>query len=238
MGTARRIRPQDAGRRGQGFRYALPALGLLAAICARCASAFSLPSLVYGALAALAVAGLAAEIPALFAVGFCVASAVAIAPVRRLLSSPKPGARLGKAVLAGAALASILLLGSAGRTVRDREWAAHHGRIVSDIARLPADAVVGYVLSDRSYPLFGRNLERSVVFVPLEGSSAPQYAERVRRSGAAVLAVGPLVGGYAKRAEARWFTDPDPPFERISGGDLERETVLFRVAGRAPAAAP
>lgn len=217
---------------GQGMRYALPLVGLATVVAARCASAWPVPGGVFVALAAASTAALAWEMPVLFAGAFALAALALLAPGIRRLDGPSAGARRFAVSVAVFAVGAAVFLLAPGRDARHESRGRTYGRIVDEIDRLPPDARVGYAMSEKSYLLFGRFLDRTVVFIPLEGASAAEYMQRVRGAGVDVLAVGPLVGGFAQREEAGWFTRPDPPFERPREGDVTREVVLFRITPR------
>lgn len=94
------------------------------------------------------------------------------------------------------------------------------------------DETIGYVAVGWLYPLYGKELNRKVMYAKALTDDLQEWVAILRARDVAVVAVGPLLqggmGGDGKK-EFSWLQSEARAFERVSGDDILRETVFYRV---------
>ncbi len=94
------------------------------------------------------------------------------------------------------------------------------------------DETIGYVAVGHLYPLYGRELNRKVLYAKALTDDLQEWVALLRAQEVAVVAVGPLLqgglGGDGKK-EFAWLQLEGNAFERVLGSDILRETVFYRV---------
>jgi hypothetical protein len=88
---------------------------------------------------------------------------------------------------------------------------------------------IGYFMSQPTYVLFGKHLNRRVVYVDAKSLSLLQWVSRLKERNVQVVAVGPIDGPSMLRPELAWLEAPDGPFTRIFGQNVMSETLLYRL---------
>jgi hypothetical protein len=94
------------------------------------------------------------------------------------------------------------------------------------------DETIGYLLNDRSYLFYGKELNKKVLYTPAKTDNLSEWLDDLRQRGISLVAVGP-VGSNQRGAsrEVSWLENADGPFIPVFGQDLTRETVLYRFKG-------
>jgi hypothetical protein len=89
---------------------------------------------------------------------------------------------------------------------------------------------IAYVSSTKPYPLYGKELNRKVIYASRLTDDFPEWVATLRAHDVAVVAVGPLLLEEEKREkEVLWLQSEGRVFERVFGDDVLREMVLYRV---------
>lgn len=140
------------------------------------------------------------------------------------------GDRRAAAALGAALVAFVVVAGSLALRVRhDLDRRQHYGPIAEFLERhVPPEEPIGYLMSHRSYVLFGRSLRRTVVPAPATNDDPDAWSRALRRRGIGLLAVGPLRPQWSGRPELSWLADRRR-FTPVFGRDPGREIVLYRV---------
>ncbi len=88
---------------------------------------------------------------------------------------------------------------------------------------------IGYFMSQPTYVLFGKNLNRRVISVDARSLSLPEWVSKLNARHVKVVALGPIDGPSMLRPELAWLESPDGPFTRIYGHNVMNETLLYRL---------
>jgi hypothetical protein len=232
------VTPFSGGRRiepwiGENFRYALPALGVLAILSALGMAGLRLPD---GLLAAATIlAGPGRALNRTF--GPAVVLAVGLWSIHAAANRMTRSRAAVGIALAAAALLIILGTSELRRIHADRKTARYGPVYASDSGVVTAGETIGYVASHAKYLFYGPDLQRTVRYVPPATGSLHEWLADLDRLGVDVVAVGPIERRkWSHRAERAWLDDPSGPFVRTLGQDPTREIVLYRrrAAARAP----
>lgn len=197
---------------GQGLRYAFPFIAVLAAVAAAAAGAAGMTE-----KAAILLVPAAAT--------FCMPGSLLGALV---LLARKTLFR-NRLFLLGAA--AILLFGCTllARNVRAVRQEEAYGGIPQYLENhVGRNETIAYLLSHKSYPLYGKALDRKVVYMPSESEDWSAWRNSLRASGVGVIAVGPLLDKWKSRPELAWLNDKHGPFVRVYGDNNGASTVLYR----------
>jgi hypothetical protein len=129
------------------------------------------------------------------------------------------------------AMAIILMAGTLlAHRERERSVRAFYGPTIDSIENEVAETeTIGYLLSRRSYLFYGRNLRRKVVYIPIGSSDRRRWLETIRGRGVDVIAVGPIEPNWETGQAMQWLNDPQGPFVKVSGDDVTRESLLYRL---------
>ncbi len=218
---------------GPSMRYAFPFCGALAAVAAAAATAVRIPG---GALAALGIAAIAVRTASLEAALWGLLFLAAWLVVWRiwLKFAARPRGRrvriLTVAAAAGCALGLAAVTFSA-RAERQRQRLVSYGEIVQFIEReTRPDETIGHLLCNQSYLLYGSNLSRRVVFMPVDSHERREWLRCIGALGIDVIAVGPC--GRMRRkgwATRDWLEEGGLPVRRVFGRNFSQETFLYRL---------
>jgi hypothetical protein len=216
---------------GQGLRYAYPCCGLLAVVSALGATVVRIPRLLLGALAIIAaVSGLFH----LELVAMLLAVAVWWAVIRllagRLWESRDGAAFDAELAVIFLSLCLPMIIGGSylARSLRDRERRYYYGDIVGCILTdVNANETIGYLASDRSYLLYGKDLSRKVVYIPFRSRDRAEWVRYLRGHKIDVVAAGPVGRRGRTRDFVIWLTRPEGPLDHI-WGDPRYELAIFR----------
>ncbi len=221
---------------GPSMRYAFPFLGMLTVTAAVGASAVGIPIV---ALAGLAVAGVALrlfafEIPywfALLVAGWLAVGAHDYAPLCYVAHPRRAGGRrYVRPTVVVVALAVIMLASFSARATRDRAESAAYGPVYEFVTSgLAPDEVIGYAECVKSYPLYGKHLERRLVYIPFGPGDRDKWLSYARDNGIDVISIGPA-GRKSKAPEmVAWIEGGGLPARRVFGRDLGREPFVYRL---------
>lgn len=212
---------------GIQLRLGLPFLAVLAVAAAIGATRAGLRGEVAVGLAVLSVARTFGESRVVYAL---VAAAIVWGAWPRALAMARGRARL--AAGAGAIAVGLAALTQAGSARRERERREIYGPAYAYLEdNVDPRQAVAYLLSDRSYILYGRRLARPLVYAPVgDGEEISEWAESVRRRGIRLVALGPWEGDSPPtRAAVEWLMRPGGPLTAISGRGEPGEVTLFRL---------
>lgn len=219
---------------GDAMRYAFPLAGLLA--IAGAASISMLPVREEGFLVMGATtAGMyfANRTMAILAwVGFIVVWSV---PAFRARGRALVATRYALPVRLGMVMLCLLLVALAGRVAmqeRAEKKAYSFGYFgILDFldTNVKEEDSIGYFMSQPTYVLFGKNLNRRVVYVDARSLSLPQWVDKLKERNVQLVALGPIDGRSVLRPELVWLESPDGPFTRIYGHNVMGETLLYRL---------
>jgi hypothetical protein len=217
----------DAAFLGQAMRYAFPFCVALAVAAALGASSYRVPPWALAAAAVIAVAtqllamGMLALIPA-------VGAAWLLARISaRALARGRAAWRLAWAVAAIA----FVLVSFAARTIGAEHRRAAYGPVVDYIAQqVRPDEKIGYLLSHRSYYLYGPDYSREVVFIPLKSQDRGEWRGYLKAHDITLVAMGPCGMQRGAWETYEWFERGDAPLVRVFGSNFEKEPFLYRLS--------
>ncbi len=216
---------------GQAIRYAFPYLGALAVAAAVGATAVRVPPI---ALAAVAVAVVIARVIASgggWALLICAAAGAYLVGSRAMARRVGEKARSLIRIAAVAAAGLVIFQSSLGaRAARDRAKSAAYGPIYDYVStRIRRDETIGYAYYGRSYPLYGRNLDRRVIYIPLQPGDAAKWLTFIRARKLDIVSIGPI-GKHSVAVETvDWIKNSGLPLDFIFGRNLARQPFLYRV---------
>jgi len=215
---------------GNEFRFAFLLIYILAVIAACGATNLRPPGEVVSALVLLSCARL------MFGSEMFIALLIALLvgwPALEALRKKAPAFMARRtikiaAVLAAAALATVWT--HSMRLERETNRLERYGPIVNFLdENITSDERIGYLLTHRIYSLYGGKLQRDVVAAPMAGRSLRRWIRELKRQRIDLIAVGPLLGGWARRREVTWLEDEEGRFERVFGRDPTRQTCFYRL---------
>ena len=217
---------------GQALRYSCPCCGVLAVAGAAGATAARLPRwLLIGLGAAAAVATLQSR-----GLGFAVVFAGGLWAALRLVESRSPGpggrrdANRGLVLLLVCFSLPPLILGSyLARMWRESDVDRAYGPLAKALpALVEPEETIGYLNCYVSYLLYGRDLSRKVVYLPLKGRDPEQWRRYLHAHHIAVVALGSLGVGGPDPQLVRWLKSEDGPMVRVYGNPVV-EPTLYRL---------
>ena len=88
---------------------------------------------------------------------------------------------------------------------------------------------IGYFMSQPTYVLFGKQLNRRVVCVDARSLSLSEWVSKLKSRNVRVVALGPIDGPSMLRPELAWLESPGGPFTRVYGQNVMNETLLYRL---------
>jgi hypothetical protein len=94
---------------------------------------------------------------------------------------------------------------------------------------------IGFFLSHRSYLLYGKNLNRQVLYVPLKGklNQMSKWVDNLRQNKVKIVLAGPLIQNDENTKKiVSWLTSDDGYLEAVAGEDFYQKSVLYRVKGK------
>lgn len=228
---------------GEEMRYSFPFWGILAALAAGAVRARRRGEWLLAALATLAAV--------IFANGgirfskqgvlvLAIAGLVLLADresarrrVRDLLAGGAGRTRLGVAVTVVVAVAVITCGTWAARGVRYRlqdEFFGGLGRLVDG---LDPGARIGFWECHASYLLYGKRIQRPLTYLALGAQhDADEMLRYLRAQPVDVIAVGPRSEYTATSPVWDWLVEKAGEFDRLSGEDLSRDVIVYRLRAR------
>jgi len=94
---------------------------------------------------------------------------------------------------------------------------------------------IGFFLSHRSYLLYGKNLNRQVLYVPLKGklNQMGKWVDNLRKNKVKIVLAGPLIQNDENTKKiVSWLTSDDGYLEAVAGKDFYQKSVLYRVKSK------
>jgi hypothetical protein len=234
---------------GQAFRYAFPFIGLLGVAAAVGAT---LTQTRDENLVALALISSVASAPrAIYVGGFLLLGwgwFGAIQQARWMAHAPHPLRVFGRCAIV--ATCAGLMFGATFVMRQKRD--AHRSQTYDDVVdyvthNINSDEVIGYPSSMKSYLLYGKDLNRQVIFMPSKTDAPAPWIDELRQKNVRVIAFGPSEPTMRWRSvnqmvadlkshpayrnyirEFLWLEDPNGPFVRVFGDDPRREPLIYR----------
>lgn len=87
---------------------------------------------------------------------------------------------------------------------------------------------IGYVYCHRAYFLYGKNLDRKVLFIPSEGKSFLQWIQLLEEKGIRMVASGPIWREWSSNPEFDWLTNKDH-FSVVWGEAPTKGITIYRL---------
>ncbi|HUV39175.1 MAG TPA: phospholipid carrier-dependent glycosyltransferase, partial [Planctomycetota bacterium] len=206
---------------GQSLRYGLCFVSLLAVAAALAGAAARTPSrwVVAGVLVSTALGLFRVGWVYLAVFGTMGAGTYGVATRTRLperlltFLAARRSARRAAVVLLLVALTGSLWV---ARRQREVNRLSTYGPIVTEIERqtVPGERI-GYLKSHQSWLLYGRHVDRRVVYVDPGSATLAEWVARLRREDIRVVALGPLPKGWRSGKGSSWLESRDGPFEPL-----------------------
>lgn len=148
-----------------------------------------------------------------------------------IASVPRKGVRLAGRVVITTIFAGVIVATTfVAREVRDVRRSEVYGDVFEyTTTNVSRDEVVGYLASHRSYFLYGKGLNRRVLYVPSESDDFSEWVDVLQERKVSIVAIGPLRETWKSRREVGWLENTGGPFVRILGQDPNVEPVLYRL---------
>jgi hypothetical protein len=125
----------------------------------------------------------------------------------------------------------ITLASYAARDKRDIKRQEVYGNIYQYIATnlKPAEAV-GYLYSQRSYLLYGKNWQQRVLYAPPQSKDLAKWSQDLKDKHISAVAIGPLEEqlGWRDKPEIPWLQNPQGSFTKVFGQDPEKGYTIYR----------
>jgi 4-amino-4-deoxy-L-arabinose transferase-like glycosyltransferase len=215
---------------GQAMRYALPFFGILAAIMAS-----TLSHLVKRDITVVAIA-IIGGLPSLlelannnigtkdYEIFFLLAFLLLVFSL-----FPLRGTRKTKQIRQfslGFTILVLLTMSFAGKFIRDKNIAKSYGNVVDFLeTRIEANEPIGIIDRNRSYPFYGKRLNRKIFWVPARKKSLPEWLRELQEKNISIIAAYIT----SKRPELAWLNDPEGPFIRILRDKPNRRYALYQM---------
>jgi hypothetical protein len=174
-----------------------------------------------------------------FGTAYPVGMAVACALIRRSDRKWRPGSAPARyAAMSG--LLVLAFLGTWGlREWRDARRKDYYGDVGHYISRnIAPDEKIGYAYSNFRYLFYGKDLDRSVQYVPARTASRTDWFAELLERDITIVCIGPTPGSPKTPAELSmvrefaWLESADSPYERLIGEDINQEPWLYRRTSR------
>jgi hypothetical protein len=157
----------------------------------------------------------------------------------RLIGRGREALRLGAVLI----LIGAMFMASVGaRRVRDGHRTIAYNGILEYIENnIPQEQAIGYLLSLNSYLLYGKHLDRKVVYVPPDEAEArqgqpdlvrrSQWLETLEKRKVSFVAIGPILEVRKWKEEQSWIRGDEKTFVHVFGQDTSNETFIYRFMG-------
>lgn len=157
--------------------------------------------------------------------------------LRRLIGRqrPKPTLIIGTSSIVAVLVLLITLGTAASLKVRYKLQDVLLGGISRFIDDLPADTRIGFWSTPASYLLYGKRLQRTLLYLPLhEYATSDDMLHYLCAQPVDVIAVGPLNQGSSAESSAVWTWLMKQPqhFERLHGEDIRQDVLVYRCVTR------
>jgi hypothetical protein len=103
--------------------------------------------------------------------------------------------------------------------------------------RLKAGEKIGYAVSNRSYLLYGKNLDRKVIYLGSKSTKITEYLAKIQKLNISFVAIGPFIdGNFSSAKEASWIAKNPNSFTPLFKLDPNFSQGLYKIS--APPSAP
>jgi hypothetical protein len=223
---------------GQQMRFAFPVFGLLAVAAAVGATSSRLLTEAAFFFLALGIGPSVSQgilFPCLL-VGIVMISGLVIPTLHQLQSldfTPQ------KAIFSSLLLMGVVITGMFFvREYRDHQRALVYNNVQWTDAytgfyewydlHVDRDDKVGYTLSHHSYLLYGKQLDRQVVYITPNSDSPSQFIDQLQSQGIDLLILGPLLPSQQKAKEVVWV-ESNTKFIKVFGSNPAKTIVAYRL---------
>jgi len=136
----------------------------------------------------------------------------------------------------------VFVVSFGARRVRDGHRSIAYNGILEYIENnIPQEQTIGYLLSHRSYLLYGKHLDRKVVYIlpdeardrqgQLDSVAHSQWLDTLEKRKVSFVAVGPILDAWKSKEELSWIRDDERAFVHMFGQDTSNETFIYRFMG-------
>jgi 4-amino-4-deoxy-L-arabinose transferase-like glycosyltransferase len=233
---------------GQGLRYAFPAIGVLGILAALGATLARIKDQIIvfiviacGVLAVLSTPNQRLASVFLYTVVglLLVWSVLNVTGWARWTASVRGVPRLGVVFI----LIGVIFVASfAARGIRDRYRSREYHGILDYIENnISKEQTIGYLLDHRPYLLYGKHLDRKVVYIAPDEAGArqgqpdsvgrSQWLDTLEERKVSFVAVGPILDAWKSRKELSWIRDDQKAFVHVFGRDTSNETFIYCFKG-------
>ena len=89
---------------------------------------------------------------------------------------------------------------------------------------------IGFFFSSRSYLLYGKNLNREVLYVPFKSDVLSDWIASLRQNKVGTVAIGPLTNTDERTVKnLSWLASSQGPLQPVFGKNFSTESVLYRL---------
>jgi hypothetical protein len=152
--------------------------------------------------------------------------------LRRLIGRQRPKTTLiiGTSSIVAVLVLLITLGTAASLTVRHKLQDVLLGGISRFVEDLPAEMRIGFWSTHASYLLYGKRLQRTLLYLPLHKySTSDDMLQYLCAQPVDVIAVGPLTQGRESSAVWTWLMKQPQHFERLHGEDIRQDVLVYRL---------
>ncbi len=219
---------------GQAMRYAFPCWAALAVTAALAWSALGMPTALLAVPAMLTLALYLAQVHVGWLAAAMAGSALlAVRTPGPSTEGPRWPPRRAAAVRWATAVGSLVALVAislAARCERDRRRAIEYGGYCEYLRdHVAREETIGYFMSCRSYLLYGRDLSKRVVYIPLASRDSSEWTDYMRQHHIDLLAAGPAGAQKDAWDTFDWLERGRMPVIRVHGRNFHRFPFLYRL---------
>ncbi len=156
---------------------------------------------------------------------------IGVVVYRRAARREHPAAGTRRWIVVVALVAGLLLVTYAARGRREAHGRAIYGPVSAYLGQqVPPRGKVGYLLCAQNYLLYGPDLRRGVVYVPLRSPDPAAWRTFLREHPLDLVALGPDKGTFTaeQRSLVEWLGSPAGPLVKVFAPGPEQMT-LYRV---------
>ena len=132
-------------------------------------------------------------------------------------------------------IVATLVIGLITYGIREQhsmERASTYGETYQYVSeRLKAGEKIGYALSNRSYLLYGKNLDRQVIYLDSRPTRITEYLANLQKLNISFIAVGPFIdGNFSSAKEASWIAKNPNSFTPLFKLDPNFSQGLYKIS--------
>jgi hypothetical protein len=127
------------------------------------------------------------------------------------------------------AILLTVILSYGVREYRSFERISIYGEVYKYISeQLKPKTKIGYVLSNRSYPLYGKNLDKRVIYLGSESNK--NFLDILHDQDIDFIVIGPLIeGSFSSKKEVLWISQNPQIFQPLFSQDPNFSQVMFKI---------